>query len=147
MGQRLGPDRLGRDALRLMQQVQTAVRDVPLQLNQMMMDLQTGNIDIGMVDRESDRLRDEIRWVGLRLSMAMIAAALGVAGALLLQPFSAIAVGEFPVMLATGLIFLSTSILLGVSLVMHTLFAARIHPREWVRRWFAVVRFFLPGKK
>ena len=60
---------------------------------------------------------------------------------------SAIAVGEFPVMLATGLIFLSTSILLGVSLVMHTLFAARIHPREWVRRWFAVVRFFLPGKK
>ena len=147
VGQRLGPDRLGRDALRLMQQVQTAVRDVPLQLNQMMMDLQTGNIDIGMVDRESDRLRDEIRWVGLRLSMAMIAAALGVAGALLLQPFSAIAVGEFPVMLATGLIFLSTSILLGVSLVMHTLFAARIHPREWVRRWFAVVRFFLPGKK
>ena len=147
VGQRLGPDRLGRDALRLMQQVQTAVRDVPLQLNQMMMDLQTGNIDIGMVDRESERLRDEIRWVGLRLSMAMIAAALGVAGALLLQPFSAIALGEFPVMLATGLIFLSTSILLGVSLVMHTLFAARIHPREWVRRWFAVVRFFLPGKK
>jgi len=147
VGQRLGPERLGRDALRLMQQVQTAVRDVPLQLNQMMMDLQTGSIDIGTVDRESERLRDEIRWVGLRLSMAMIAAALGVAGALMLQPFSGIRVGDLPVVLATGLVFVGTAILLGLSLVMHTLFAARIHPREWLRRWFAVVRFFLPGKK
>ena len=147
LGQRLGPERLGRDALRLMQQMQAAVRDVPLQLNQVMMDLQTGSIDIGTVDRESGRLRDEIRWVGLRLSMAMIAAALGVAGAIMLQPFSGIRVGEFPVVLVTGLVFLGTAILLGISLVMHTLFAARIHPREWLRRWFAVVRFFLPGKK
>ena len=77
----------------------------------------------------------------------MIAAALGVAGAIMLQPFSAIRVGEFPVVLAAGLVFLGAAILLGVSLVMHTLFAARIHPREWLRRWFAVVRFFLPGKK
>jgi ubiquinone biosynthesis protein len=147
VGQRLGPERLGRDALRLMQQIQTAARDVPLQLNQLMMDLQTGNIDIGMVDRGADRLRDEIRWAGLRLSMAVIASALGIAGALMLQPFSGTAIAELPVMPLAGVIFIGTSIFMGLSLAMHTLFAARIHPREWVRRWFAVVRFFLPGKK
>ena len=92
VGQRLGPERLGRDALRLMQQIQTAARDVPLQLNQLMMDLQTGNIDIGTIDRDADRLRDEIRWAGLRLSMAVIASALGLAGALMLQPFSGITI-------------------------------------------------------
>lgn len=147
VGQRLGPERLGRDALRLMQQVQTAVRDVPLQLNQMMMDLQTGNIDIGTVDRESHRLRDEIRWAGLRMSMAMIVAALCVSGALMLQSYSSIAIAQFPILFGVGLVFLGVSILLGLGLTMHTLFAARIHPREWVRRWFAVLRFFLPGKK
>jgi hypothetical protein len=46
-----------------------------------------------------------------------------------------------------GMALIGTSIFMGLSLVMHTLFAARIHPREWLRRWFAVLRFFLPGKK
>jgi ubiquinone biosynthesis protein len=147
VGQRLGPERLGRDALRLMQHVQTAARDVPLQLNQMMMDLQTGSINIGTVDREAHHLRDEIRWAGTRLSMAMIACALGISGALLMQPFSAITVAQVPVMPVAGMVLIGTSIFMGLSLVMHTLFAARIHPREWLRRWFAVFRFFLPGKK
>jgi ubiquinone biosynthesis protein len=147
VGQRLGPERLGRDALRLMQHVQTAARDVPLQLNQMMMDLQTGSINIGTVDREAHHLRDEIRWAGTRLSMAMIACALGISGALLMQPFSAITVAQVPVMPVAGMALIGTSIFMGLSLVMHTLFAARIHPREWLRRWFAVLRFFLPGKK
>lgn len=147
VGQRLGPERLGRDALRLMQHVQTAARDVPLQLNQMMMDLQTGSINIGTVDREAHHLRDEIRWAGTRLSMAMIACALGISGALLMQPFSAITVAQVPVMPVAGMVLIGTSIFMGLSLVMHTLFAARIHPREWLRRWFAVLRFFLPGKK
>ena len=140
VGQRLGPERLGRDALRLMQQMQTAVRDVPLQLNQLMMDLQTGSIDIGTVDRDAAALRDEIRWVGIRLSMAMIAGALGVGGAMLLQPFPTISLRS------VGTTFLVISVVVSVSLVMHILFAARIHPREWLRRWFAVIRFFLPGK-
>ena len=44
-----------------MQQMQAVVRDVPLQLNQMMMDLSTGNIDVGVVDRESAAMRNEVR--------------------------------------------------------------------------------------
>jgi len=146
VGQRLGPERLGRDALRLMQQMQAAVRDVPLQLNQMMMDLSTGNIDVGVVDRESAAMRNEIRWVGIRLSMAMIAGALGVGGAVLLQPFTATELRGIAVLPMTGTAFIVVSVVVSISLVMHTLFAARIHPREWLRRWMAVVRFFLPGR-
>ena len=146
VGQRLGPERLGRDALRLMQQMQAAVRDVPLQLNQMMMDLSTGNIDVGVVDRESAAMRNEVRWVGIRLSMAMIAGAMGVGGAVLLQPFTGTEVRGVAVLPMTGTTFIVVSIVVSVSLVMHTLFAARIHPREWLRRWMAVIRFFLPGR-
>jgi len=147
VGQRLGPERLGRDALRLMQQMQTAVRDVPLQLNQLMMDLSTGNIDIGTIDRGAAQMRDEVRWVGIRLSMAMIAGALGVGGAVLLQPFTGISLQGNPLMPITGSVFLVVSVVVSISLMMHILFAARIHPREWLRRWLAVIRFFLPGRE
>jgi ubiquinone biosynthesis protein len=146
VGQRLGPERLARDALRLMQQVQTTARDVPLQLNQLMMDLQTGNIDIGMVDRGAERMRNEVKWVGIRLSMALIAGSLGLAGAMLLAPFSNLTFQGFPVLAVTSAVFLSTSFLIWLGLLMHTLFAARIHPRDWLRRWVAIIRFFLPGK-
>ena len=147
VGKRMGPERLGRDALRLMQQVQTAARDVPLQLNQLMMDLQTGSIDVGTVDRESGPLRDEIRWVGIRLSLAMIASALCLSGAVLLHPYTQWGVGGFRLMPLAGALFMGTAIFMGMTLTMHTLFAARIHPSEWVRRWLAILRFFLPGKK
>jgi len=147
VGQRLGPERLGRDALRLMQQMQTAVRDVPLQLNQLMMDLSTGSIDIGTIDREAAKMRDEVRWVGIRLSMAMIAGSLSVGGAVLLQPFTGISLRGTPVLPIAGGGFVIISAVVSISLMMHVLFAARIHPREWLRRWFAVIRFFLPGKE
>ena len=146
VGQRLGPERLARDALRLMQQVQTTARDVPLQLNQLMMDLQTGNIDIGMVDREADRMRNEVKWIGIRSSMAMIAGALGVAGAVLLTPYSDHTFQGIPVLALISAIFLGISLLICLGLLMHTMFAARVHPRDWLRRWVAIIRFFLPGK-
>jgi len=146
VGQRLGPERLARDALRLMQQVQTTARDVPLQLNQLMMDLQTGNIDIGMVDRDADRMRNEVKWIGIRVSMAMIAGALGLAGSVLLTPFSTLTFQGVPVLAVASAIFLGTSLLIWLGLLMHTLFAARVHPRDWFRRWVAIFRFFLPGK-
>jgi len=147
VGKRMGPERLSRDALRLMQQIQTAARDVPLQINQLMMDLQTGSIDVGTVDRESGQLRDEIRWVGIRLSMAMIACALCLSGTILLHPYTQLGVGGFRLMPIAGAILVGTAIFMAMTLAMHTLFAARIHPREWLRRWLAILRFFLPGKK
>ena len=111
-----------------------------------MMDLQTGNINVGVLDRDAAKLRSEVRWVGIRLSMAMIAGSLGVAGALLLAPFSQLSYQGMPVTAVAGAIFVSTSFLMWLGLLMHTLFAARVHPREWLRRWVAIIRFFLPGK-
>ena len=131
-----------------MQQMQAAVRDVPLQLNQMMMDLSTGNIDVGVVDRESAAMRNEVRWVGIRLSMAMIAGAMGVGGAgtsSALHGHRGTRCGCSPH--DRNHVHRGLHCGLHVSLVMHTLFAARIHPREWLRRWMAVIRFFLPGAR
>lgn len=147
IGQRMGPERLGRDAFRLLQQAQIAVRDVPLQLNQLAMDLQTGSIDIGVIDREADRMRDEVRWIGIRMSLALIAGAIGVGGTILLSPhLDTIVRGvSLSKVLGFGFIIASASLFLG--LLMHTLFAARIRPSEWLRSWFAVIRFFLPGKE
>ena len=147
IGQRMGPERLGRDAFRLLQQAQIAVRDVPLQLNQLAMDLQTGSIDIGMIDREADRMRDEVRWIGIRMSLALIAGAVGVGGTILLSPHLDTVVRGVSLSQVLGFGFIIASASLFLGLLMHTLFAARIRPSEWLRRWFAVIRFFLPGKE
>jgi len=146
-GQRMGPERLGRDAFRLLQQAQVAVRDVPLQMSQLVMDLQTGNIDVGIRDREGDRTRAEIRWVGIRLALAMCAGAAGLTGALLIVPVAtAIRIEDIPVIPIVGGLMLMFASTMFFGLVVHTVFAARIHPREWLRRALGVIRFFLPGK-
>lgn len=146
-GQRMGPERLSRDAFRLLQQAQVAVRDVPLQMNQLVMDLQTGSIDIGIRDRDSERMRTEIRWLGIRLGLAMCAGAAGVTGALLLLPASSkLMIDKIPVLPTLGGIILLLAALMFCGLVAHTVFASRIHPREWGRRAMGVVRFFLPRK-
>ena len=44
----------------------------------------------------------------------------------------------------TGTTFIVISVVVSISLVMHTLFAAVIP--VVLRRWMAVVRFFLPGR-
>jgi ubiquinone biosynthesis protein len=146
-GQRLGPERLGRDAFRLLQQAQIAVRDVPLAVNQMAMDLSTGSIDVGIRDRDADKMRAEIRWVGIRLALALCAGAAGLVGAVLILPIAQrITVEGVPVIPVMGGVMLLVSCAMFFGLVVHTAFAARIHPREWGRRAVAVVRFFMPGK-
>ena len=69
-----------------------------------------------------------------------------VAGTVLLAPFSQLSFQGLPVTAVTGAIFVLVSFLMWLGLLMHTLFAARVHPREWLRRWMAIIRFFLPGK-
>jgi len=146
-GQRLGPERLSRDAVRLMQQAQMAVRDVPLQISQLIMDLQTGTLDVGVRDRDAKELRAEIRWAGSRLALALCAGASAMAGATLIAPVTTSMVADDVHMVSTiGLILLLAAGVLFMGLATHALFAARVHPREWPRRMYAVVRFFLPRK-
>ena len=117
-----------------------------MQMNQLVMDLQTGSLDVGIIDRDSERMRDEIRWAGVRIALAMCASAAGISGAFLIAPFNKVLVQQVPVVPTLGLVLVVVSAAMFMGLVMHTLFAARIHPRDWFRRGIAVIRFFLPGK-
>jgi len=142
VGARLTPERLTGDALRLLQQAQLAARDVPLQLNQLMLDLERGNIQITTVDPASAELREDIRHAGVRVALAVVAAGFSLSAALLLSQWApspwgvpVVAVlGVAMALLATGALWV---------LLLHALAAARLHPREWRRRLLAVARFFL----
>jgi ubiquinone biosynthesis protein len=141
---RFAPERMGTDALKLAQLAQIAVRDVPTQLGQLMLDLQRGNVQIATIDRESSALREEIRHAGFRISMALTILAASVSAAILVMPLQ-----PFGIPLATilGLFLGIASVLLFAGLVLHTLVASAIHPRDLIARTIAVVRFFFGGRR
>ncbi len=141
---RLGPERLSADALRLMQQAQTAFRDLPTQTNQLLVDLEKGRISITSRDPESEELRIEIRHAAIRVSLAICALALGVSGAILIAPWSPQPWG-IPLLAIAGAGVSIVALGMFAGLVAHWLFATRFHPREWSRRLMAVVRFFMGG--
>ena len=142
VGNRLAPERLAGEALRLLQHAQLAIQDVPLQINQVMGDLERGSLSVQTLDPDSGLLRDEIRQAGVRVSIAVCVAALGIGGALLVAAgaTSGAPTGAISVF---GYLALGFSAILFSGLVLHALIAARLHPREWRRQALGVARFFL----
>lgn len=139
---RLDPQRLGAEAFRVMQQAQVAFRDLPTQTNQLLLDLERGQITLTTRDPDAEALRIEIRHAAIRVSLALCALALAGAGSILIAPWNPspwgvplLAIAGSAVCVLAGVIFLG--------LVIHWLFATRFHPREWRRRIAAVIRFFV----
>lgn len=142
---RLSPQRVSADALRLIQHAQLAIRDVPVGLNQLMVDLERGNLSLQTRDPDGHLLREEIRHAGIRVAIALTAGGLGVSGALLLSPF-ALPPWSAGLGGVLGLLLMVLSAAALGALVTHYFLAARIHPREWRRRAVAVVRFFVGSR-
>ncbi|MFT5685793.1 MAG: ubiquinone biosynthesis protein [Myxococcota bacterium] len=141
MGQRLSPERISGDAVRGLQQAQIALQDVPLQFNQLLLDLERGNIRLSTIDPESAELRRVIHWAGLRLAIALCAASTVLSGAILMSVWAPAPLG-IPLMALVGMGMLMGGGVLFSALVVHILVAERIHPREWKRRVIALLRFF-----
>jgi hypothetical protein len=141
MGQRFSPERISGDAFRGLQQAQLVLQDVPLQFNQLLLDLERGNIRVSTVDPESAELRRSIRWAGLRMAIALCAAATVLSGAILVSVWAPAPLG-IPIMGLLGMGLLGAGVFLFSGLVMHILVAERIHPRDWRRRLLALLRFF-----
>ncbi len=139
---RFGPERLGADTLRVLQHAQTAFRDLPTQANQLLNDLERGRVVITTRDPEANDMRLELRHAAVRISLALCALALAVSGTILIASWTPMPWGVplWPI-LGFGITLIALGMFFG--LVMHWLFAARIHPREWYRRLRAVVRFFV----
>lgn len=145
VGSRLAPERLTGDALRLLQHAQVAARDVPIQLNQLMMDLERGNIQITTRSLESAELREDIRHAGLRIALALVAVGFGLSATELLVAWQPAPMGMalLPVAAVVALLMAMGSLWV---LGLHAMAAARLHPREWRRRLVAVARFFIGGE-
>ncbi|MBM4393199.1 MAG: AarF/ABC1/UbiB kinase family protein [Deltaproteobacteria bacterium] len=142
---RFGPERVSADAIRVFQQAQAAFRDLPTQANQFLLDLERGRVSVTARDPDSEALRLEIRHAAVRISLALCALALSVSGTMMVATWAPELWGV-PIWPFVG--FLTNLVALGMffGLVMHWLFAARIHPREWWRRLGAVFRFFFGGR-
>ena len=73
MAKRFSPEKVAHDAARLVVQAQGHFKDLPTHVNQMLMDLESGNVTIVARDPDAEHLREEIRSAVLRLSMAALA--------------------------------------------------------------------------
>lgn len=141
MARRFSPDRVAHDAAKMMVQFQGHFRDLPTQMNQMLMDLEGGNITLVTRDPDATRMREEIRAAVLRLSLAALASTVTMGSLLFLAAWSPTPWG-IPVFGLLGAVFLWIGVALFGALGIHVFFARFLDLRAWRRRLFAVVRFF-----
>lgn len=133
--------RLSTDALAMANQAVAAARDLPLQMDQIMMDLEKGRV---RVTTHNDDLRDlnhTVRRMGIALLLAMGAAALLVSAAVLTAGTDADVFG-FPFMKAVSAIAIVVSLSTASSLLgalgFHLAVTGRLRPRVLARVlvWF-----------
>jgi len=139
--ERLHPERIGLEALRVLQHARAAFKDVPIGMNQVLGDLERGSLRIQAADPEAPALRAEIRHAGLRVALALCAAALSVCGALLVQAAGPAAPALPYALGAAGLLAAGAGGVLMALLLAHLLLASRLRPAAWGRRLLALVRF------
>ena len=136
VSQRLSPERLSGEALRSLRQAQLALRDVPLQLNQLLLEASGGRLRVEARNPDGEALQTAIRFAGLRVAIAVSGAATMLSGAILM------AMAGWSVVGGVGLSLLMTGFLMFCALLMHTLVAERIHPRAIRKTILSVIRFF-----
>jgi ubiquinone biosynthesis protein len=90
---RFGADRVGADAVRALHHAHLALRDLPTQASQLLVDLERGRVVITTKDPDAAALQHTIRQVGGRLATAVVVAGWLVAWALLLAKWSPVLSG------------------------------------------------------
>ncbi len=141
MARRFSPERVAHDVARTLIQVQGHFRDLPTQVNQVMMDLQGGNITVVARDPDAARLREEIRSAVLRLSLAAAASTVTMGSLLFLAAWSPTPFG-IPVFGLVGGVFLFAGMGLFGALGIHVFFARFLSLGYWQRLFLGVLRFF-----
>ncbi len=79
------------------------VTKVPQQMDQVLMDMESGNLTITVRNESLDQMGETLNTMGTRLFLGVIAAGLAVVAALLLQPYDTVIRG-IPVMLVLGIL-------------------------------------------
>ncbi len=140
LARRFSPERVAHDAARLMVHAQGHFRDLPTQLNQMLLDLQSGNVTVITKDPEAERLREEIRAAVLRLSLAAAASTVTLGSLLFLAAWSPDPLGV-PVFGLVGGVFLIGGLALFGALGIHVFFAGFLSLGYWRRLLVSIFRF------
>ncbi len=138
---RLEPDRVAQDLTRLALQAQGALRDVPTQFTQFLMDLEAGRITVVTRDPDAKAMREEIRAAVLRLSLAFLASTVTLGSLLLLAAWSP-APYEVPVFGLGAVLALGLGLGLFGALGLHVFFAGFLDLSAWRRRFMTLLRFF-----
>lgn len=142
LSDRLSPDRLRADALRALLQAQGGLKSLPLQVSQLLMDLERGAIRIEARDPDAQRLADALGSAAFRLSLALCASALLIAGAILLTAPAA-PVWGLPLAAIFGGALVLAAATMWSGLVAHTLLGDRLSLAGLRRRALGVLRFFV----
>ncbi len=141
MTDRLSPERMGADAMRLFVQAQGGFRQLPTQLNQLLLDLERGQVRVEVVPTDGAELRQELRTSSFRLSLSLTAAALMVSGALLVS--SATSLPGLPYATGTmGLLALAAAATAFAVLAGHMILGEHLSFAAFKRRVQQVWRFF-----
>ena len=142
MAERLGPERIAADMARLVVQARGGFTQLPTQVNQLLMDLEGGNLKFIIDDPAAPLTREEMRIAAFRLSLAVWTSAVLISGAVLLAAWNP-APWDIPLMGLFGLTLVALATCLWFGLVIHTLAWNHIRLRVWRRRAAALWRFFI----
>lgn len=138
---RFSPDRMAAEAARAALQLQGHLKAVPMQMNQVLLDLEGGRLTFRTIDPDAPLLREEIRNAVLRLTLAGLASTVSLGALLFLAAWSPTPFG-IPVLGMLGLVLLGAGSALFGALGIHVFFARYFNLNLWRRRAMGVVRFF-----
>ncbi|MEZ4323059.1 MAG: AarF/UbiB family protein [Myxococcota bacterium] len=141
MTRRFAPDRVAHDLAKVLMQAQGHFRDLPTQFNQMVMDLENGNVTVITVDPDASALRSEIRSAVLRLSLGFFATTITMGAFLFLAAWSPTFYG-FSIFGPLSVFMLAFGLVMFGFLGFHVLFARWLDLGMWRRRFWGVLRFF-----
>lgn len=141
MRQRFSPERIARDAARMMLQAQTQFKDLPTHFDQVLMDLVGGKIEFVTKDPDEAKLRQEISQGVLRLSLAALASTTTLGAFLFLALWSPEPFG-LPLFGLLGVFLWIVGASIFAALGVHVVFARLLSPSWWSDRLLGALRFF-----
>jgi ubiquinone biosynthesis protein len=137
---RVSPEVLGLEALRTLQNLHSASRDLPSQADQLLTDLERGRVTITTRDPDAEAARREMRHAATRLGGTMSAIGWLIAASILLTAWDPRVLGVRMVAAAAS-VAACMAVVSFVMLAVHAVFG-RSTRATWQDRAVALVRFF-----
>ncbi|MCB9746677.1 MAG: AarF/ABC1/UbiB kinase family protein [Alphaproteobacteria bacterium] len=139
--ERLTPERLAADLLRVLVQARGGLRELPVQLNQLMLDLERGRLTVNTRSQDAEDERALLRDLTLRVTLAIGAGAALMAGALMLSAWDP-RPGDWPIVGLVGILSVALAASLWGGLALHLLLGEQLRLSRIRGRFLAVIRFF-----